>query len=558
MYRARFSPLRLLALLLMLNAALAAPLAAKSAPKKTTARDANTRQAQMAASIEQLLADPAVQHSFWGIKAVSLDTGRTLFERNSDKLFTPASNAKLFTTAATLALIGPNYRFRTTVESSAAADKYGRIDGDLILVGRGDPNISGRVFPYSYPVPERTLPPEWVLQDLAGQLVQSGVKFVDGNVVGDDSFFTYERYGEGWSQEDIFWDYGAPVSALTLNDNTVFVTIDPGTRPGDRAFIRIEPFASYFEIDNRAFTTPAASGAAKLGVNREPGSNVLTVWGTIPTDDSGHTYSVAITDPAAFAARVFRSILLQRGIAVYGDVAAHHTDAPTLFAASFKASKMYSGGGDTVDPPALADRVVLASHESLPLIEDLRVINKDSQNLHAEIMLRLLGREKGTSGSIEGGAEVMRSFLALAGITPDEYTFFDGSGLSRQDLVTPDAVVKLLTYINSQAWGETFRQTLPVAGTDGTLAFRFRNTPVQGRVQAKTGTLGHVNALSGYATTLSGDHVVFSIIVNNQNMGSHPAIQVIDQIVQAIVDDVPPASPLKRRTCCVVAAPSAP
>jgi D-alanyl-D-alanine carboxypeptidase/D-alanyl-D-alanine-endopeptidase (penicillin-binding protein 4) len=558
MYRARFSPLRLLALLLMLNAALAAPLAAKSAPKKTTARDANTRQAQMAASIEQLLADPAVQHSFWGIKAVSLDTGRTLFERNSDKLFTPASNAKLFTTAATLALIGPNYRFRTTVESSAAADKYGRIDGDLILVGRGDPNISGRVFPYSYPVPERTLPPEWVLQDLAGQLVQSGVKFVDGNVVGDDSFFTYERYGEGWSQEDIFWDYGAPVSALTLNDNTVFVTIEPGTRPGDRAFIRIEPFASYFEIDNRAFTTPAASGAAKLGVNREPGSNVLTVWGTIPTDDSGHTYSVAITDPAAFAARVFRSILLQRGIAVYGGVAAHHTDAPTLFTASFKASKMYSGGGDTVDPPGLADRVVLASYESLPLLEDLRVINKDSQNLHAEIMLRLLGREKGTSGSIEGGAEVMRSFLALAGITPDEYTFFDGSGLSRQDLVTPDAVVKLLTYINSQAWGETFRQTLPVAGTDGTLAFRFRNTPVQGRVQAKTGTLGHVNALSGYATTLSGDHVVFSIIVNNQNMGSHPAIQVIDQIVQAIVDDVPPAPPIKRRTCCVVAAPSAP
>jgi D-alanyl-D-alanine carboxypeptidase/D-alanyl-D-alanine-endopeptidase (penicillin-binding protein 4) len=175
-------------------------------------------------------------------------------------------------------------------------------------------------------------------------------------------------------------------------------------------------------------------------------------------------------------------------------------------------------------------------------------------------MLRLLGREKGTAGSIEAGAEVVKGFLTQAGIAPDEYVFFDGSGLSRQDLVTPDAVVKLLTYINSQPWGETFRNTLPIAGIDGTLAFRFRNTPAQSRVQAKTGTLGHVNALSGYATTIAGDHVVFSILANNHDLSSRSASQVIDRILEAIVSDAPTPAVTKnrRRGCCAASAPSAP
>ena len=548
--RARFFVPRLLGFFLAVNLALMASAAPAAAAQKNHSRQAKVHQASLTANIERLLSDPAVERSFWGIKAVSLESGRTLFERNADKLFTPASNAKLFTTAATLALIGPQYQFRTTVETSGLVDKYGRVNGNLVLVGRGDPNLSGRVLPYTYPRPERTLPPEWVLQDLADQLVQKGVKFVDGNIVGDDSYFSFERYGQGWSQEDVFWDYGAPVSALTLNDNTIFVTVEPGARPGDRAFVRVEPFASYFEIDNRAFTTPAGSGAMKLGVDRQPGSNVITIWGNIPMGDAGPTYSLAITDPAEFAARVFRSILLQRGIAVYGGVRTHHADAPGQFTSTFT---VYSGGGDTATPSEPAAPLVLASYESHPLVEDLRVINKESQNLHAEIMLRLLGREKGSGGSIEGGEEVVKGFLSSAGISPEEYVLLDGSGLSRQDLVTPDAVVKLLTYIDSQPWGDTFRHTLPVAGTDGTLAYRFRNTAAQGRVVAKTGMLGHVNALSGYATTLSGDHVAFSIIANNHILGSRSAIQVIDKIVQAIVEDAPAVPPQKKGrvvTCC--------
>ena len=181
--------------------------------------------------IRAILDDPDSARGFWGIYAVSLDSGKTIFALNQDKLFTPASNAKLFTTAAVFGLIGPDYRFKTTVETLGALDKYGRLNSDLVLVGRGDPNLSGRALPYNMHT-ERKAPPIQVLQDLADQLVQHGLKYVDGDVVADDSYFVWERYDEGWSQDDLAREWGAPVSALTINDNVIFVNIMPADRPG--------------------------------------------------------------------------------------------------------------------------------------------------------------------------------------------------------------------------------------------------------------------------------------------------------------------------------------
>jgi len=179
--------------------------------------------------------------------------------------------------------------------------------------------------------------------------------------------------------------------------------------------------------------------------------------------------------------------------------------------------------------------MVLASHESTPLSDDLRVVNKVSQNLHAELALRLLGKEKGTSGSIQGGLEVLRGFLTSAGIQPDQFVFYDGSGLSRENLVTPAAVVRLLQYARQQPWGPLFTDTLPVSGIDGSLADRLKIAPYKGAVHAKTGSLNHVNSLSGYATTTSGRTVAFSILCNNHNLANKQAVETIDQIVEKIV-----------------------
>ncbi|HET9695950.1 MAG TPA: D-alanyl-D-alanine carboxypeptidase/D-alanyl-D-alanine-endopeptidase [Terriglobales bacterium] len=489
-------------------------------------------------NIDQIISEPDVARGFWGIEVVSLKDGSVLYSANSDKLFTPASNTKLFTTSAALAMIGPDYKFQTTIETNGGIDRYGRLMGDLFLVGRGDPNISGRTLPY-YLRTERKDPALKVLEDLADKVVARGVKYIDGDVVGDDSYYAFERYGEGWAQDDMVWEWGAPVSALTVNDNVVYVSIYPADHPGDRAFVQISPFAEYYKIDNRIMTTPAGTGPRRVSIIREPGSNQLTLFGNIPVDDAGASEALAIEDPAAFAAQVFRGMLEKRGVVVYGHPKTKHTELATLSTFSITTTAPAAGGdGESRPKPPNPDtRTVLANYESQPLMQDLKVINKVSQNLHAELMLRLLGREKGNGGTIEAGLEVVRSFLLQAGIHSDEYVFFDGSGLSRQNLVTPHAITRLLSYADSQPWGPKFEDTLPVAGLDGSLSERLRGTSGQGRVQAKTGSLGHVNSLSGYATTLSGDRVAFSIMSNNHNLPSKRALETIDKIVTTIVEE---------------------
>ena len=186
-----------------------------------------------------------------------------------------------------------------------------------MLVGRGDPNLSGRTLPYNMHT-ERKAPPIQVLQNLADQLVQHGLKYIDGDVVADDSYFVFERYGEGWSQDDLAREWGAPVSALTINDNVIFVNIMPADRPGERAFLSITPFPEYYKIDNRVMTTPQGTGPRTVSINREPGSNQLTFWGNIPQDDPGFGEALAIEDPADFAARLFRQLLEERGVTIYG------------------------------------------------------------------------------------------------------------------------------------------------------------------------------------------------------------------------------------------------
>jgi serine-type D-Ala-D-Ala carboxypeptidase/endopeptidase (penicillin-binding protein 4) len=488
--------------------------------------------------IATVLSAPDLARGFWGIEVVSSATGETLYSANADKLFTPASNTKLFTTAAALALIGPDYKFRTTVETTGTLDRYGRLNGDLVLVGHGDPNLSGRELPYDLRT-QRNDDPVQALETLADAVARKGVKFIDGDIVADDSYFAFERYGEGWSQDDLVWADGAPVSALTINDNVVFVNILPADRPGEKAFVSVKPFAEYYRIDNRIITTPAGTGR-KFFVNREPGSTTVTLWGNLPLDDPGVNEALAIEDPAEFAAGLFRQLLEKRGIVVYGHQRTKHTELATLSTFSVNAVAPSRGGSDGDGrSAALAgnQHTTLASYESKPLLQDVRVINKVSQNLHAEILLRLLGRERGNAGTIEDGLEVLRGFLTQAGISSDQYVFYDGSGLSRQNLVTPHAIVQLLRYCSAQPWRTDYKSTFPVGGVDGSLSERLNSPRLQNRILAKTGSLGGVKTLSGYATTDTGQAVVFSILSNNLNLPAKRVTDAIDQLVQAILDD---------------------
>jgi D-alanyl-D-alanine carboxypeptidase/D-alanyl-D-alanine-endopeptidase (penicillin-binding protein 4) len=260
----------------------------------------------------------------------------------------------------------------------------------------------------------------------------------------------------------------------------------------------------------------------------------------MPIDDKGANEALAIEDPAAFASALFRSLLEKRGITVYGHDRTHHTELAGLSTFSVTATAEARGGGEEFPRPGLTSKLVLASNESRPLVDDIRVINKVSQNLHAEILLRLLGREKGTAATVESGLEVMRGFLTKAGVPGDQYAFYDGSGLSRQNLVTPHAVGLLLEYAWMQPWGKAFRDTLPVSGLDGSLADRMKGTVAEGKVYGKTGSLGGVKTLSGYAMTNHGEPIAFSILTNNLNVPAKKVTDAIDEIVEAIVEDNPP------------------
>jgi D-alanyl-D-alanine carboxypeptidase/D-alanyl-D-alanine-endopeptidase (penicillin-binding protein 4) len=485
--------------------------------------------------IDAILAQPDLARGYWGIEIKSLSTGKVLYSLNPGKLFTPASNTKLFTTAAALSLIGPDYKFRTSVETNASLDKYGRLAGDLVLVGRGDPTLSGRELPYSVHT-LRDADPLQVFEKLADEVARKGVKYIDGDVVADDSYFAFERYGEGWSQDDLVWAEGAPVSALTINDNVIFVNVLPGAHPGDKAFVSLTPFSGYYTIDNRVMTTPAGSGR-KLYINREPGSTVLTLWGSMPMDDAGANEGLAMEDPAEFAAGLFRHLLEVRGIAIYGKQRTRHTELASLstFTTIVIAS---SRGGDEHSLTSPAGPLVLAEYLSPPLSEDIQVINKVSQNLHAEILLRLLGREKGTGGTVQAGLEVLRGFLNNAGISGDDYAFYDGSGLSRENLVSPHAVVELLRYASTQPWGKEFHDSLPSAGVDGSLADRCKDLDPAAHVYAKTGSLDGVKTLSGYAVTAKGEKVAFSILANNLSLPGKQVNDAIDRVIEAAVNGV--------------------
>lgn len=472
---------------------------------------------QIPAAIE---ASPAARSAYWGIQIYDLATGRTLYSRNAAHLFVPASNAKLFTAALALDRLGPDYRFQTRVLSTTPPDADGVIHGAVRLVGGGDPNLSARAVPYQPPKQAKpsasATDPLIQLEDLADQVAAHGVKRIEGSIVGDDTWYVWEPYPEGWSAGDLQYDYGAPVSALTINDNTFTLTFVPGAHPGELAQLNLVPALEFYQIDNRVVTVPAR-GERKIHVDRQPGSDQIRVWGALPIDSFPQAELLAIDDPATYAALALRRALENRGIVVTGGVEAMH---------------LYPG---EAPPETSADPFELARHDSAPLIDDLGVTAKVSQNLHAELALRAVARARRGIGSRGAGIEEMKAFLRQVGIAEDAYSFRDGSGLDRADLVKPAAVIALLRYMYESPNRQSWLDLLPIGGQDGTLSGRFTDFASAGRIHAKTGSLTHVAALSGYAQRPDGSWVAFSILVNNFNAPAASIRSVIDHICTLIL-----------------------
>ena len=472
----------------------------------------------LAGRINAILRSTPAGRGFWGIEVVRLSDGTHLYARNADRLFQPASNMKLFTAAAALSKLGPDFVFRTTVESSTSPDAEGRVP-NLILIGRGDPNLGSRVLPYHLKTQVRS-PADADFEQLAGQVAARGVREVTGDILADNSYYVDQPYGPDWAIDDTVWGYGAPITALAFNDNSLKLHVQPGSAVGARARITLDPVPDYYRIKN-AVKTVSASTPAKVRVERAPGSMELDVWGRVPLGSSGIDEDVAIQNPPQLIGEMFRRLLEQRGVKVDGQVVVRQQ---TPYA-------MAAGAGPVPKPET---RYILAEHDSLPLREDIKVTLKVSQNLHAEMLLRTMAREVAGQGSLAAGLKILDDFARKIDIPPGEVSFADGSGLSRYTLVTPDALIKLLEFMAGSRHFKDFFDALPVAGVDGTLADRFEHTVASGRIHAKTGSMEHVNALSGYMDLPGGGRLAFVIVANDYAASSAAATRTVDRIALTI------------------------
>jgi D-alanyl-D-alanine carboxypeptidase/D-alanyl-D-alanine-endopeptidase (penicillin-binding protein 4) len=463
----------------------------------------------LARRIERLLrSTPGGAQATWGLQVVDLRSGRVVYETNASKLFVPASNTKLFSSALALARLGPNYRVRTRVLAERTPDAAGVVRGALVLAGAGDPNLSARLLPYRHKegFADNRLA---AVDELAEQVIERGVRRIQGDIVGDDTAFLWEPFPEGWAQDDAAWDYGAPVSALTVNDSAFTLLVTPAATVGEAAGLALQPALEHLVVHNRVRTV--AAGPTEIECERRPGSRELVVRGTIAVGARTSEQLLAYDDSALFAALALRDALLRRGVAVTGTAVARHREAG--------------------EPYTLPGGVELAVRESAPLAHWVQVLNKISQNLHAEMLLREVARVRRGTGSRKDGLTELQEWLDTIGIERGGYSFADGSGLSRLNLLSPAAAVRLLVHMYRSDLRDAWVAAMPIGRVDGTLAKRFAGARAGEFVHAKTGTISHVNGLSGYLLPDGGPAYAFSILVNGYASPTKEIRDVVDKIV---------------------------
>lgn len=495
------------------NAQKARPKLAAVVESKPASSSASSKVQELARQIDRAIDESDFASARWGVHVSSMADGTTLYQRNADKLFTPASNMKIYTTGIALDVLGADFRWRTSVYAAVQPDASGRISGDLVLYGRGAPDFVSRSKDED----------RGSLAKLVDDLYARGVRRVDGNVIGDESYFRGDPLGEGWQWTDLQWYFAAEASALSINGNEVGVNLVPSAKTGEPPEVKASGAQSYVNIQNHMLTGKQGVRPT-IGVHRGLSDNNVSVWGEFAPGSKGFGVRLSVHNPALWAATMFEAALKSRGITIGGEAQARDSRVAQ--------SKRFS--------PSQA--VELAFVTSQPLSEIARKTNKESNNLYAELILRTLGRERGEMAALpdaigrergddEVGLAVIRSWLARSGVATERLALHDGSGLSRLNLVTPESTTGLLRSLSRTTSSQVFRESLPISGRDGTLAGRLKT--LTDRVSAKTGSLTYDNSLSGYLTASDGQVFAFSIMCNDQTRRSD-STGLLDQIVKLV------------------------
>lgn len=478
---------------------------------KTTTTPSGQSLADLQAKIRAILQRQPLQRGQIGVKIVSLDSGKVMFEENAEKYFMPASNMKNFTVAAAMTRLSPEHRFITSVYAAAKPDDSGLVKGDLVIYGRGDPSIAASFNNGDY---------YKGMDALADKIVQAGVKRIEGGLVGDESYFTSEPIPYTWEWDDLQWYYGAEVSALTVNDNSLDVNVVPGSSVGSFANITLAPTLPGIKIVNKV-TTVAAGTSKQTSVHRPLSENLFEISGRIAVNDPGtiaNFGSVAVVKPANMFVALLRQRLELKGVTITG---ANRVVSDT---------KISSVASST-------PWVEIAKLESHPLGLIAAKTMKPSQNLYTELILRSMGELRSnktdSKNSQQRGVAEVNSFLKEAGVPDGSVIMYDGSGLSRHNLITPNALIQVHTFMNKSRYAQAWRDALPVGGVDGTLKTRLKDPATANNVRAKTGTIDQVSALSGFVNSAGSERLVFAVIVNGVMSQSYRQ-DAIDDIVKLL------------------------
>lgn len=460
------------------------------------------RIARLQEQLSSFVSQSRFTNAQWGIEVVSLDSGQTIFEHDANRLMIPASNTKLFTAALALEKLGPEYRITTSCYSTAKPTANGTLDGDLIIYGRGDPTFSDRFNGKGHE-----------LDPLVNAIVATGIKRIEGDLVADDSYFhTSSRHGDGWPKADFHRGYSTSFSAIMAHDNVIGFTLTPGKQPG--APCHLEANTNFFTFYNQVLTgkLKTAPSVIQSFSEKQP---VVTLTGSLPVNGAPFDNAVAMPNPVLCAMVELKNALARRGITVTGKARVQESS------------------------PSETNRIELATVQSRPMKEIVHETMKASQNLYAQILLLEVGAaSRGTNfvaSAEECGVAEMKKFISQVGIQPGTVLLKEGAGLSHGSQITPQSMITLLTYMSRHRDAMLYKNSLPIAGVDGTLETRFNHTEVEKRLRAKTGTLQGVSALSGYLVTRNNENWVISVMLNHYSGKKTTARDESDAFVRLLV-----------------------